>query len=130
MGASMAEQIQYNGGLTVSLPVSDLDAAIDWYQKILGFELQYRLDDLGWCELISPVAKVNVGLSVVESPNPGGATPTFGVQDMNAAKASLEENGVRIDGDIVTIEGMVSLLTFYDQDDNSLMLFQDLASND
>lgn len=130
MGASMAEQIKYNGGLTVSLPVSDLDAAVDWYQKVLGFELQYRLDDLGWCELISPVAKVNVGLSVVESPNPGGATPTFGVQDMNAAKASLEENGVRIDGDIVTIEGMVSLLTFYDQDDNSLMLYQDLASND
>jgi catechol 2,3-dioxygenase-like lactoylglutathione lyase family enzyme len=130
MGASMAEQIKYNGGLTVSLPVSDLDAAIDWYQKVLGFELQYRLDDLGWCELISPVAKVNVGLSVVESPNPGGATPTFGVQDMNAAKASLQEQGVRIDGDIVTIEGMVSLLTFYDQDNNSLMLYQDLASND
>ena len=130
MGASMAEQIKYNGGLTVSLPVSDLDAAIDWYQKVLGFELQYRMDDLGWCELISPVAKVNVGLSVVESPNPGGATPTFGVQDMNAAKASLQEHGVRIDGDIVTIEGMVSLLTFYDQDNNSLMLYQDLASND
>ena len=126
----MAEQIKYNGGLTVSLPVSDLDAAIDWYQKVLGFELQYRMDDLGWCELISPVAKVNVGLSVVESPNPGGATPTFGVQDMNAAKASLQEQGVRIDGDIVTIEGMVSLLTFYDQDNNSLMLYQDLASND
>jgi catechol 2,3-dioxygenase-like lactoylglutathione lyase family enzyme len=130
MGALMAEQIQYNGGLTVSLPVSDLDAAVDWYQKVLGFELQYRLDDLGWCELISPVAKVNVGLSVVESPNPGGATPTFGVQDMSAAKASLQEQGVRIDGDIVTIEGMVSLLTFYDQDNNSLMLYQDLASND
>jgi hypothetical protein len=71
-----------------------------------------------------------VGLSAVESPNPGGATPTFGVQDMNAAKASLKERGVRIDGDIVTIEGMVSLLTFYDQDDNSLMLYQDLASDD
>ena len=130
MGASMAEQIKYNGGLTVSLPVSDLDAAIDWYQKVLGFELQYRLDDLGWCELISPVAKVNVGLSVVESPNPGGATPTFGVQDLNVARASLQEQGVRIDGDIVTIEGMVSLLTFYDKDDNSLMFYQDLASHD
>ncbi len=126
----MTEKIQYNGGLTVSLPVSDLDAAIDWYQEILGFELQYRLDDIGWCELKSPVANVNVGLSAVESPNPGGATPTFGVQDMQAAKASLQEKGVRIDGDIVTIEGMVSLLTFYDKDDNSLMLYQDLASND
>ena len=126
----MTGQIQYNGGLTVSLPVSDLEAAIDWYQKILGFELQYRLDDLGRCELISPVAKVNVGLSVVESPNPGGATPTFGVQDMKVARASLQDQGVRIDGDIVTIEGMVSLLTFYDKDDNSLMFYQDLAPDE
>ena len=100
----MTAQIQYDGGLTVSLPVSDLDAAINWYQKILGFELKYRLDDVGWCELSSSVERVNVGLSVVESPNPGGATPTFGVQDINAARASLESNNVRMDDDIVTIE--------------------------
>ena len=125
----MTEQIQYDGGLTVSLPVSDLDAAINWYQKTLGFELMYRLDDVGWCELTSSVEKVNVGLSVVESPNPGGATPTFGVQDIKAAEASLRSKGVRIDGDIVTIEGMVSLLTFYDQDENSLMFYQELASD-
>ena len=89
----------------------------------------YRLDDVGWCELTSSVEKVNVGLSVVESPNPGGATPTFGVQDIKAAEASLRSKGVRIDGDIVTIEGMVSLLTFYDQDENSLMFYQELASD-
>ena len=126
----MADQIQYDGGLTVSLPISNLDEAIDWYQKILGFELQYRMDDIGWCELISPVENVKVGLSVVENPNPGGATPVFGVKDMRAAEASLKANRVRIDGDIVTIEGMVSLLTFYVQDDNSLMFFQMLASDD
>ena len=125
----MTEQIQYDGGLTVSLPVSDLDKAIDWYQKTLGFELLYRLDDIGWCELTSSVERVNVGLSVVESPNPGGATPTFGVQDIKAAEASLRSQGVRIDGDIVTIEGMVSLLTFYDQDENSLMFYQELTSD-
>jgi len=126
----MTEQIQFNGGLTVSLPVSDLDAAIDWYQKTLGFELLYRLDDVGWCELKSSVDKVNVGLSVVESPNPGGATPTFGVQDIKAAESSLQSMGVRIDGDIVTIEGLVSLLTFYDQDENSLMFFQELSADE
>ena len=125
----MTEQIQFDGGLTVSLPVSDLDEAIHWYQNILGFELKYRLDDIGWCELTSSVEKVNVGLSVVEKPNPGGATPTFGVQDIKAAEVSLRSKDVRIDGDIVTIKGMVSLLMFYDQDDNSLMFYQDLASD-
>jgi len=38
--------------------------------------------------------------------------------------------GVRIDGDIVTIDGLVSLLTFYDQDDNSLMFFEELSADD
>ncbi len=45
----MTERIQFDGGLTVSLPVSDLGEAIHWYQNILGFELKYRLDDIGWC---------------------------------------------------------------------------------
>lgn len=125
----MAEAIKYDGGLTVSLPVSNLDKAIDWYQRVLGYELLYRMDDLGWCELKSSVDKVNVGLSVVEKPNPGGATPTFGVLDIEAAEASLKANNVRLDGDIMTIEGMVRLLTFYDEDDNALMFFQDLQTN-
>ena len=123
----MTSGIRYDGGLTLSLPVSDLDQAINWYQEKLGFSLDYRMDDLGWCEMSSPVDRVNVGLSVVENPNPGGATPTFGVEDMQAAKQSLEAMGVRLDGDIVTIEDMVSLLTFYDQDDNSLMFYQMLS---
>ena len=126
----MSEKINYDGGLTVSMPVSELDKAIAWYEDNLGFTLQYRMDDIGWCEMVSPVDKVNVGLSVVEKPNPGGATPTFGVQDIKRAKASLEEKGVRIDGDIINIDGMVSLLTLYDQDENSLMFYQMENSGD
>ena len=125
----MSNTISYDGGLTVSLPVKNLDSAIDWYQRVLGFKLQYRMDEIGWCELESPVAKVTVGLSQVEQPNPGGATPTFGVTDLNAAKSALQSEDVRIDGDIVTIENMVSLLTFYDIDNNSLMFFQTPSSD-
>ena len=32
-----------------------------------------------------------------------------------------------MDGDIRDIPGMVRLLTFYDPDDNALMLYQDLS---
>ena len=126
----MSTPIAYDGGLTVSMSVSDLDRAIDWYQRVLGFELEYRMDDIGWCELKSSVAKVNVGLSVVETPNPGGATPTFGVEDIESAKSSLEAAKARIDGDIITIENMVRFMTFYDADDNALMFYQMVAQGD
>ena len=123
----MSATPEYADGLTVSMPVSDLDKAIAWYESVLGFSLLYRMDEMGWCEMKSPVTDVNVGLSVVEQPNPGGATPTFGVSDISAAKGLLEAADVRIDGDVMTIEGMVKLVTFYDPDDNALMFYQNLG---
>ncbi len=43
----------YDGGLTLSIPVKDLDTSIGWYTEVLGFQLLYRVDDIGWCELQS-----------------------------------------------------------------------------
>ena len=122
----MTTKSAYDGGLTCSMSVTDLKKSSDWYQKILGFKLLYQVDEIGWCELSSSVDRVNVGLSVCEEVNPGGSTPTFGVEDIEAAKSSLEGNGVRVDGDVMTIEGMVKFLTFYDPDGNALMFYQDL----
>ena len=74
----MSTTIEFADGLTLSMPVSDLEKSIAWYKDVLGFSLLYKMEDIGWCEMQSPVADVNVGLSMVEKPNPGGATPTFG----------------------------------------------------
>jgi len=124
-----APAIAFDGGLTCSIGVTSLDAAIPWYTDILGMKLLYRLDDLAWCELESPVARVNVGLSQVENAGgPGGATLTFGVVDIDAAKAALDAAGVKQDGPIQDIPEMVQLLTFFDPDGNTLMLYQDLSS--
>jgi len=110
------------------MPCRDLDSAIDWYTSTLGFSLLFRADEMGWCELTTPVADVNLGLSQVESPDvTGGATLTFGVNNIAAARAALEAKGVRFDGDTMTIPGMVSLATFFDPDGNKLMLFQNLS---
>jgi catechol 2,3-dioxygenase-like lactoylglutathione lyase family enzyme len=117
----------YDGGLTLAMQVTSLDHSIDWYANVLGFTLLYRMDDIAWAEMISPVARVNVGLSQVEAITAGGAVPTWGVTDLAAAKAALEGHAVRFDGDIMEIDGMVKLLTFYDPDGNALMLYQDLT---
>ena len=123
----MASSIDYNGGLTASLEVSDLDKAINWYQDMLGFKLQYRLDEMGWAEMETGVKKVNLGLSVVETPKvEGGSTLTFGVNDIDSARRQLEEKDVRFDGDTITIPDMVRLATFFDPDGNKLMFYQDL----
>ncbi len=119
----------YDGGLTLSMPVKDLDASIDWYTEILGFKLLYRVDDIGWCELQSSVENVNVGLSQVENPQPGGATPTFGVDDIQTAQESLRASGANLEGEVITYPGMVKLLNFYDPDGNSLMLFEALQDD-
>ena len=124
----MSNDLGYDGGLTAALAVKNMEAGIAWYSDVLGFELRYRLDDMGWCELNTAVAKVSVGLSQVENPEvKGGATLTFGVKDIDAARSQLEAKDVKFDGPTQVIPEMVKLATFFDPDGNKLMLYQDLA---
>jgi len=126
----MGGTLGYDGGLTCSMQVSDLGRAIAWYRDVLGLELLYKMDEMAWCEMQSPVARVHVGLSQVESPEvAGGATLTWGVQDITKARGTLESKDVRFDGETMTIPGMVSLATFFDPDGNKHMLYQDLQGD-
>jgi predicted enzyme related to lactoylglutathione lyase len=125
----MAGKLDFDGGLTCAMQCSDMNKSFSWYQNVLGFEELYKMDDMGWCELKSPVARVNVGLSQVEKPQvKGGATLTFGVTDIEASRANLEGQGVKFDGDTICIPDMVKLATFYDPDGNKLMLYQSLSN--
>lgn len=124
----MPSSLGYNGGLTAGLSVLDLDKAVAWYSDVLGFSVNYTLPDMGWAELQTEVAGVTVGLSQVEEvPVGGGATLTFGVHDIDAARAQLEGRDVRFDGDTQVIPEMVKFATFFDPDGNTLMLFEDLS---
>lgn len=119
--------IGYVQELTASMGVTSLDKSIDWYQTVLGFNLLYRADEIGWCELATHMAGVNVGLSENrEVAQGGGATNVWGVTDIEAAKTRLDAHGVRQDDDIQTIPDLVKLLTFYDPDGNAMMLSQSL----
>ena len=118
----------YDGALTCAMSVKDLDKAIDWYNKVLGFETLYVLEDQGWAELSTSVNKVNIGLSVKDKIEVGGgAILTWGVLDMESFYKHLREHQAKIDGEVITIPDMVKILTFYDLDGNALMVAQDLT---
>ncbi|MBX3380286.1 MAG: VOC family protein [Phycisphaeraceae bacterium] len=128
--AAAADSLGFDGGLTLSCQCADRKKAAAWYEKILGFKLLYDVAEIGWCELSTAVSKVNIGLSEVEKPRVGaGPVPTFGVTDLDSARAKLEKQGVRFDGATREIPGMVKLATFFDLDGNALMLFQDLQKS-
>jgi catechol 2,3-dioxygenase-like lactoylglutathione lyase family enzyme len=122
--------LDYVQEITASMAVTDLDRSIDWYRRVLGFELLYRVDEIGWCELSTNMAGFNVGLSESrEVAQGGGATNVWSVASIAAAKSHLDALGVRQDGGVRTIDGMVSLLTFFDPDGNALMFAESLRPN-
>jgi predicted enzyme related to lactoylglutathione lyase len=124
----MTTRIAFDGELTCALEVGDITRSMAWYREVLCFERLYHVDEMAWCELASPVQNVTVGLSQVEAPQVrGGATLTFGVEDVDAARAHLESRDVRFDGETQTVPGMVKLATFYDPDGHTFMLAQDLS---
>lgn len=119
--------LEFTQELTASMGVTSLDASIEWYGRVLGLTLLYRVEEIGWCEMASHMPGVNVGLSenreVIQG---GGATNVWSVTDIEAAKAHLDAQGVKQDGEIMTIPGLVRLLTFFDPDGNAWMFAQSL----
>lgn len=113
--------------ITLALSVRDRHASAEWYEKNLGFRLLFHMDDAGWSEMQTNTKGVTLGLGEQSEPMPGNSVPVFGVSDIAVARAALESVDVKFDGETETIEGMVSIATFYDPDGNALMLAEDLS---
>ena len=119
----------YDGALTCAIGVKDLNISIEWYTKVLGFKVLYKMEEQGWCEMQSPVSKVNVGLSEKENlETGGGAILTWGVKDIESSQKLLQNHNTKFDGEILTIPEMAKILTFFDPDGNTLMIAQDLTT--
>jgi len=119
--------ISLDNTITLALSVRDRHASAEWYEKNLGFQLLMHIDEAGWSEMSTKTDGVTLGLGEQADPKPGNTVPVFGVADIALARAALEAEDVRFDGETETIEGMVSTATFYDPDGNALMLAQDLT---
>jgi len=95
--------ISVKNDITIALSVRDRHASADWYSRMLGFETIYH-----------------------ESV-PGNCVPVFGIEDLDAARRTLESEDIKFHGETDVVEGMVKTATFYDPDGNALMLAEDLT---
>ena len=112
--------------ITIALSVRDRHASAKWYTDMLGFELSYHIDEAGWSEMNTKTKGVTLGLGDQVEPSAGNTTPVFGVADVDRARKALEAEGVAFDGETVVVDGMVKLASFYDPDNNPLMIAENL----
>lgn len=119
--------ISLENTITIALSVKDRHQSAKWYQDMLGFEVIYHADEAGWSELQTRTEGVTIGLGEHTEPSPGNCVPVFGIADLDSARRKLEEAKVRFDGPTDVVEGMVKTATFYDPDNNALMLAEDLT---
>ena len=119
--------ISLENTITIALSVTDRHASAEWYTSMLGFELLYHADEVGWSEMQTKTTGVTIGMGEHTKPAPGNCVPVFGIADLDAAREKLETELVKFDGPTDVVEGMVKTATFYDPDGNALMLAEDLT---
>jgi len=119
--------IKVNQTITIAMSVADRQASAQWYGQHLGFETVFSSDEMGWTEMLTNTEGVTIGFGEDDSPKTGNCVPVFGVASVDAARQALEAVGVQFDGEVIHYEGMVKLTTFYDPDNNALMIAEDLS---
>jgi catechol 2,3-dioxygenase-like lactoylglutathione lyase family enzyme len=127
----------------VTLVVNDQEAAREWYEEKLGFEVRadapFEMEGkTGRWLTVAPTGNSEIEIALV-SPDPDlydmetleelgamhGTTTmwTFTTQDIDAAMAELEANGVDVDGETTDME-WGRFLMFRDLDGNALQLHE------
>ena len=107
----------------VPLPTRDLEAAVAFYGETLGLTRSVYRPDRGFAEFetgnltFSVIVPEQMGLEYHVSRNP----LALHVDDVAAARATLEERGIEFFGDIFDT-GVCHMAFFADPDGNGLML--------
>jgi len=113
----------YRPSVVVQLAVSDLDKSIDFYERVLGFKLRERRDDLKFAHVETNVPGLELGLTGGSTLQGTGAVVlNFEVVDVVGTRKLLESRGVVFVGPTQIIPGKVALAAFRDPDGNRLSL--------
>ncbi len=110
--------------------VPDHPEAKRFYGEVLGLKQVFEMD--GWAEFSHAEGATAVGLA---GPRPGvtvndmkpGATIVFKVDNLDRARTELSQRGVRFEGEVYEVPGVVRIATFRDPFGNPLQLAQPLV---
>ena len=119
-----------------AIAVTDVDAAVEWYGKVLGFVLVAKGAPGQKACLIGLKSELNAGMMIEvmqknDSPaharnvvDPGLSHLAFSVSDFDAALAHLKSSNVKFLGDIVQAVGGGRLISFADPDGIMLQIVE------
>jgi predicted enzyme related to lactoylglutathione lyase len=102
-----------------AVPVTDLDAALGWYERVLGRpadlvpnqnEAAWQLTETGWIYVIGDAARA------------GNAVLTLLVDDLDDRIAALAARGLMIDGPEWEVPGSVRKAVITDPGGNTIAL--------
>jgi len=103
---------------------ADMDRAVTFYTDVLGLELTRR-DGGNWAEFEAGPVRFALHGAVEGHPvTPGGATATFAVEDLDAARRLLESKGVRFHEQVGEVAGYARFASFEDPDANTVQLIE------
>ena len=113
----------------VMVPVSDQDAAIDFYTGKLGFELRGDTpygDGERWVEVAPPGASTAIALVLPRMGQTVGVPANLGLttEDVDADHARLEQQGVDVDDVMRMGDPVPPMFFFRDQDGNTLLIVE------
>lgn len=107
--------------------VTDMNAAKKFYGEVLGLNKTFEME--GWCEFSHADGAASIGLNQLrEGDDERGATVVLRVDDLARVQKELSSKGVKFEGEIHEVPGVVRLATFRDPSGNRLQLMQVLAT--
>jgi predicted enzyme related to lactoylglutathione lyase len=102
----------------------DMDRAVKFYQEVLGLRL-LRRDGSNWSMFDAGPVRLALHGAVEGRPlETGGATAVFEVDDLDAARAALEERGAEFEEHVGEVEGYARFATLRDPDGNRIQIIE------
>lgn len=117
------------GVRSVSIPVPDQDAALEFYTTVLGCVLTYDGEPIPGARIVEVVPPgSDVGLVLLPPGSPYPMAVRLGTRDAQAAHDRLRDAGAVVHNDeVLRWEGSPAMFAFADPDGNQLVYLEDQA---